>query len=203
MNIVFPMESIFLDVKELFLHRSLLFIMEKEMALNLIDLNDNTRRYMATEVQYDEENNNFYFSNYLSDYGKSVWASLLGESVQYDDEWLENEIQSRGLLAQFYPKRRPNSSELMQARVPITAAKTLAEGEFRGLCAAVASEGGEFVEAYRTRESANPRPESEAIIGKHFAPLEILNDLRSNPGVGSALGVPSGPNSGISIKRVR
>ncbi|MBN3218551.1 hypothetical protein [Pectobacterium polaris] len=178
------------------------------MALNLIDLNDNTRQYMATEIQYDEENNNFYLSNYLSDYGKSVWASLLGESVQYDDEWLENEIKTRGLLAEFYTKKRPNSSELMQARVPVTAAKTLAEGEFnrlyvRGLCAAVASEGNGAVEAYRARDSANPRSESEAIIGRHFSPLDILNDLRSNPGVESALGVPSGPNSGISIKRVR
>lgn len=178
------------------------------MALNFLDLDDKTRQHMAFEIQYDKKNENFYFSNYLSDQGKALWPSLLEDAVQYDDAWLENEIQTRGLLAQFYTKRKPKSTELMQARVPVNAAQTLAEGEFsrlyaRGLCSAVLSEEGQVVEAYRARVSANPRPESEAIIGKQFSAQAVLNDLRSNPGVESALGVPSGPNSGISLKRIR
>lgn len=178
------------------------------MSLNFLDLDDNTRQHMALEIQYDKEHTNFYCSNYLSDHGKTSWPSLLEEAVQYDDAWLENEIQIRGLLAQFYTKRKPKSTELMQARVPITAAQTLAEGEFsrlyvRGLCSAVLSEGGSVVEAYRARVSTNPRAESEAIIGKQFSAHAVLNDLRSNPGVDSALGVPPGPNSGISLKRVK
>ncbi|MEZ2601293.1 hypothetical protein [Kluyvera intermedia] len=178
------------------------------MALNLLDLDDTTRQHMTSEIQYDKEHNNFYCSNYLSDHGKTSWPSLLEEAIQYDDEWLENEIRARGMLAQFYTKRKPKSTELMQARVPITAAKTLAEGEFcrlyaRGLCSAVVSEGGSVVEAYRARLSTNPRPESEAIIGKRLSAQAVLNDLRSNPGVDSALGVPPGPNSGISLKRVK
>ncbi|MCC8466726.1 MULTISPECIES: hypothetical protein [Photorhabdus] len=178
------------------------------MALNYLDLDDKTREHMLLEIQFDKENNNFYYSNYLSEEGKSLWPLLLEESVQYDDTWLENEIRSRGMLAQFYTKRKPKSTELMQARVPITAAQTLAEGEFsrlyaRGLCSAVVSEGGSIVEAYRARVSTNPRPESAAIIGKQFSAQAVLNDLRSNPGVDSALGVPPGPNSGISLKRVK
>ncbi|NHV14216.1 hypothetical protein G9X50_11605 [Cronobacter sakazakii] len=178
------------------------------MSLNFLDLDDKTRLHMALEVQYDKEQNNFYYSNYLTEYGKSLWPSLLEEAVKYDDTWLENEIRSRGLLAQFYTKRKPKSTELMQARVPITAAQTLAEGEFsrlyaRGLCSAVVSEGGSIVEVYRARVSTNPRPESVAIIGKQFSAQAVLNDLRSNPGVDSALGVPPGPNSGISLKRVK
>ena len=95
----------------------------------------------------------------------------------------------------------------MQAKVPVTGAQTLAEGEFnrlyaRGLCSAVLSEGGEFVEAYRARESTNPRQESEAIIGRRFSAQAVLDDLRSSQGVDSALGI-SRPNSGISIKRVK
>ncbi len=176
------------------------------MALNYMDLDKDTRRYMAEEIQYDKEHNNFYLSNFLTPEGKEAWPSLLEESVQYDDQWLENEIINRNLLAQFYPKRKPNSTEMTQAKVPYTAAKTLAEGEFnrlyaRGLCARVSSEGGHSVEAYRARHSTSPRQESERIIGQKFLPQDILQDLRTNPGVDAAIGVPPGPNSGISIKK--
>lgn len=177
------------------------------MALNFLDLDEKTRLHMATEINYDKQSDNFHRSNYLSEHGKTLWASLLEESVQHDDVWLENEIQVRGMLAQFYTKRKPKSTELMQAKVPVTGAQTLAEGEFnrlyaRGLCSAVLSEGGEFVEAYRARESANPRQESEAIIGSRFFAQAVLDDLRASQGVDSALGIPR-PNSGISIKRVK
>lgn len=176
------------------------------MALNYLDLDQQTRIYMAEEIQFDKAHNNFYVSNYLSPEGKEQWPTLLEESVQHDDNWLEREIINRRLLAEFYPKRKPNSMEMTQARVPRTAAQTLAEGEFnrlyaRGLCARVISEGGNSVEAYRARHSENPRPESERIIGQKFIPQDIIQDLRSKPGVDTAIGIPPGPNSGISIKK--
>ena len=46
----------------------------------------------------------------------------------------------------------------------------------------------------------NPRPESEAKIGKTIAPQSLLDDLRKNIGVEPALGLPPGPNSGLSVK---
>ncbi|WP_176428202.1 MULTISPECIES: hypothetical protein [Pantoea] len=130
---------------------------------------------------------------------------MLEEASQHDDAWLEKEISNRGLLATHYSRRKPNSTEMTQVKVPYTAAQTLAEGEFnrlyaRGLCYRAKIEGIEFVEAYRARHSENPRPESQAIIGKKFRPEAILEDLRNNPGVDTALGVPPGPNSGITIK---
>lgn len=177
------------------------------MALNYINLDHLTREYMKKEFQYDQEKNGFYLSNFLSENGKEQWPTLLGEAIEYDDSWLENEIIRRGLLAQFYPRRKPRSTEMMQAKVPVTAAQTLAEDEFnrlyaRGLSARVISEGDEFVEVYRARYSEHPRPESEAIIGKKINPSAILQDLRDNPGVDTALGIPPGPNSGITIKKV-
>jgi hypothetical protein len=95
----------------------------------------------------------------------------------------------------------------MQARVPVTAAQTLAEGEFnrlyvRGLCSLVLSEGGSEIEAYRARYSENPRSASIAIIGRRFSAEKILHDLRLSQGVDSAFGLPAGPNSGISAKKV-
>ncbi|WET42396.1 hypothetical protein [Citrobacter enshiensis] len=123
---------------------------------------------------------------------------MLEEASQNDDAWLEQEILNRGLLATHYPRRKPNSTEMIQAKVPHNAAQTLAGGEFnrlyaRGLSARAKAEGIEFVEAYRARHSENPRAESQAIIGKKFRPEAILEDLRNNPGVDTALGVPHWP----------
>lgn len=174
------------------------------MALNYLNLDDETRKFMAKEIMLDKESDNFYRSNYLSPKGKLEWPELLAEAISHNDSWLESEIKNRGLLAQYHTRKTP-SGGTTQAKVPVTAAQTLAEGEFnriyaRGLCARAVSEGCVAVEAYRARTSLNPRPESEIIIGKKFIPQDILQDLRSNIGVDSALGVPPGPNSGISIK---
>lgn len=174
------------------------------MGLNYLNLDQATRDHMKLEIQYDYEHDNFYRSNYLTPQGKEAWPALLAESTDHDDLWLESEIQRRGLLAQFHTRKKPGGGTT-QAKVPVTAAQTMAEGEFnriyaRGLCARVIEEGGETVEAYRARASAQPRAESQAIIGKKFNPRAILQDLRSNIGIDSALGVPPGPNSGISIK---
>lgn len=89
-------------------------------------------------------------------------------------------------------------------RVPENAHETLAEGEFnrfymRGLCRA-AMEDGITVEAYRARASANPRPESEALVGREFVPAQLLADLRQHIGVDTAFGLPPGPNSGLSAR---
>ncbi|MBN6029841.1 hypothetical protein [Pantoea ananatis] len=177
------------------------------MSLNYFNLDESTKSYMLKEVEFDKENNSFYLSNFLTIQGKAMWPSLLEEASQQDDAWLEKEILDRGLLATHYPRRKPNSIEMTQVKVPHTAAQTLAEGEFnrlyaRGLSSRAKAEGLEFVEAYRARHSENPRPESQAIIGKKFRPEAILEDLRNNPGVDTALGVPPGPNSGITIKLV-
>lgn len=175
------------------------------MGLNYLNLDQATRDHMKLEIEYDYDQDNFYRSNYLTQQGKDAWPELLAESIDHDDFWLENEIQRRGLLAQFHTRKKPTGGTT-QAKVPVTAAATLAEGEFnrlyaRGLCARVIDEGGHTVEAYRARASANPRPESQAIIGKKFIARDILHDLRTNIGVDSALGVPPGPNSGISVKK--
>lgn len=175
------------------------------MGLSYANLDDVTRGYMSEEIEYDRENQNFYLSSFLTAHGKSEWPSLLAEAVQHSDDWLANEIQRRELLASHYPRRKAGSTEMTMVRVPVTAAQTMAEGEFnrlyaRGLCARAIVEHIVSVEVYRARYSANPREESERIIGTKFLPQDILQDLRTHPGIESALRVPGGPNSGISIK---
>jgi len=54
---------------------------------------------------------------------------------------------------------------------------------------------------YRAKPVTTPRPESEARIETALAPEELLEDLRSHPGdERPSLGVPSGPNSGLSVR---
>ena len=56
------------------------------------------------------------------------------------------------------------------------------------------------VRVYRAKHVDNPRPESEAKIGVLVDAQKLLNDLRTNPGVEPALGIPPGPNSGLSVQ---
>jgi hypothetical protein len=89
-------------------------------------------------------------------------------------------------------------------KVPSNASSTLAEGEFnrfylRGLCARALNEGAK-VEIYRGRISGNPRTESEYLIGQVLEPAQLVRGLRSSVGGDTALGLPPGPNSGLTAK---
>jgi hypothetical protein len=53
---------------------------------------------------------------------------------------------------------------------------------------------------YRAKEVVNPRAESVALIGKSLPAKQLLDDLRTNIGTDTALGLPPGPNSGLSVK---
>lgn len=44
------------------------------------------------------------------------------------------------------------------------------------------------------------RSASEAMIGSHIDPHALLEDLRTHQGIDTALGLPPGPNSGLSVK---
>lgn len=91
------------------------------------------------------------------------------------------------------------------AKVPVTAPDTLAEGEFnrfyvRGLCLRAIEKGIPEMEVYRGKPVRQPRPESKAMIGKRISAQILLEDLRQSPGVEPALGLPPGPNSGLTVR---
>jgi hypothetical protein len=103
-------------------------------------------------------------------------------------------------------QRRKPKGGFTTAQVPYTAPDTLAEGEFnrfyaRGLCVHVLASGGTEVEVYRGKEVQNPRPESQAMIGRRLPAQNLLDDLRTAQGVEPALGLPRGPNSGLTVRR--
>ncbi len=68
------------------------------------------------------------------------------------------------------------------------------------LCLKAISLGRTTVTAYRARPSKNPRPESVAIENQEFDANKLLSDLRNNPGIDTAFGLPPCPNSGMSAK---
>jgi hypothetical protein len=90
--------------------------------------------------------------------------------------------------------------------VPHTAADTLAEGDFnhyycRAICRRVLEEGKEFVEVYRAKDVREPRPRSQQLVGALVDARRLLIDLRAHPGgIDAALGIPAGPNSGLSVR---
>jgi hypothetical protein len=177
------------------------------MAFELTDLDDETRRHMVAEMEHDLTAKTLYTGRYLSKEGGERYRSLLREALERGtDESLAAALSEPGLFNATYQKRKP-SGGYTQSKVPYTAPVTLAEGEFnrfylRGLCQRVIATGGGESEIYRARASVAPRPESEAMIGQHVDAQTLLADLREHVGVDTALGLPQGPNSGLSGRLV-
>jgi len=62
-------------------------------------------------------------------------------------------------------------------------------------------EGIRELVVYRAKPAKNPRPQSEALVETTLPAEDLLEDLRSHPGdEAPSLGVPSGPNSGLSVR---
>lgn len=158
---------------------------------------------MLAELELDIDNNTLYTGRYLSDIGIERYPLMLRKAIEEgSDDSLAADLSEPGLFNSYHQKRKP-SGGFTEAKVPRTANTTLAEGEFnrfylRGVCQRALAEGLARIEIYRARESANPRQESEEMIGRRLIPAELLADLRANTGVDTALGLPPGPNSGLS-----
>lgn len=173
------------------------------MALQLTNLDDLTREHMLSEVAADITANSLYFGRYLSEGGRIAYPEMLRAATQSgNDESLALELAAPGILMTTAPRRTP-SGGVTSAKVRVDAPQMLAEGEFnrfylRGLCVRVLATKEGRIEVYRARASSKPRPESEAMIGQFLDATTLLADLRTNAGVDTALGLPPGPNSGLS-----
>lgn len=178
------------------------------MALHYENLDARTRQFMLSEVDLDMAQGTLYISSRLNEQGKQNYFALLKEAVQnHDDAWLAEELRQRGYMNAYEERKTPKGSFAM-AQVPVSAPDTLAEGEFnrfyvRGLCARALQDAIPEVEVYRGKTVNRPRPQSEAILGKRISVQALLEDLRKSPGVEPALGLPHGPNSGLTVRLYR
>jgi len=173
------------------------------MALRLENLDDRTRKFMLDELELDVANGTLYISPRLNQSGEMEYEKLLRKSIECgDDSSLTDDLRTKMKLTE---QRQKPKGGITVAKVPVTAADTLAEGEFnrfyaRGLCRRAIADGVQAVEVYRTKQVTNPRTESQAMIGKKIEARALLEDLRTHPGVEPALGLPPGPNSGLSVR---
>ncbi|MCJ7791157.1 MAG: hypothetical protein MUP49_01895 [Dehalococcoidia bacterium] len=173
------------------------------MGMSLTSLDNETRKFMLDELEQDVASNKLYISPRLNDAGRRNYEKLLRSAMQNgDDVSLANSLA--GLFKEYEQRAKP-SGGYTTAKVPINAPETLAEGEFnrfycRGVCRRAIEQSLDEVEVYRAKAVQNPRPQSQVLVGSKLKADKLLHDLRINIGVDTALGVPAGPNSGLSIR---
>jgi hypothetical protein len=176
------------------------------MALYFENLDDRTRQLMLDEMDYDIANNQLHISPFLSGQGQRDYSNLLREALQSgNDETLAENLRGHKRILRTLPRRNPKGGYSISA-TPENAAQVLAESEFnryyiRALARRAIEDGIQELVIYRAKPVTNPRPESEARVETTLSPEELLEDLRSHPGdEAPTLGVPSGPNSGLSVR---
>lgn len=177
------------------------------MALYFENLDDRTRGLMLDEMEYDIANNQLHISPFLSGQGQRDYTSLLRDAIQKgNDETLAQSLREHRRIVRTQPRRLPKAGGYSIAATPENAAEVLAESEFnryyiRGLARRAIEDGITDLIIYRAKPVQTPRPESEARVETSLSPQELLDDLRSHPGdEPPTLGVPSGPNSGLSVR---
>jgi len=177
------------------------------MAFRFVNLDSQTRKFMVDEVELDIENNRLYFSQRFSSTGRIKYPELLKNAILEGNELtLANDLRTQNCFN--FTETRNTKKGLITARIPKNASEVFAEGEFnrfyiRALCRKVINDNTGQLEVYRAKQVLNPRIESEMMIGKIMDPIKLLDDLRTNIGVDTVLGLPSGPNSGLSIRVIK
>jgi hypothetical protein len=162
----------------------------ERMAMHFPDLDDEVRVAMLAEIHLDQEEDGLYEGKRLTERGRDDWPYLLTHAAESGTP--------QSLAAEL---RKNNRS----VAVPCNAPEVLAEGEFnrfyiRAVCVIALSRGQADVQVYRAKGVTNPRPGSSSKIGSRVDAGALLNDLRTSIGVESALRVPGGPNSGLSVR---
>jgi len=177
------------------------------MALALENLDDAARQAMRGEIEDDIEAGRLYLSSRLSAEGALDYPGLLLAAAEStDDDWLAGQLAQPGRMVAF-ELGRSKTGRQFRKRIPRDAPITLAEGEFnryylRGLCRVAQKAGEEELEIYRAKSVRISRPESRRLVGRLISAPDLLKDLRDHPGVDTALGLPPGPNSGLSARRI-
>ena len=173
------------------------------MGLHYENIDETTRRYMFQESQLGGH----YISPRLIDEGKANWQLLLEDAINHhNDDWLAHELLGRSLMRSHETYTRQGVTREREVNRE-HAAQQLAEGEFnryylRGLCLRAKAQGKDSLTVYRGKQVSKPRPESESKIGTSISVDMLLKTLRANDFVTieDAIGVPGGPNSGLTAK---
>ena len=173
------------------------------MEFNFENLDEQTRFAMISEVKTDIDRKAIYYSKRFTKYGRIKYLALLLDAVKSGDEQtLAKSIKFNYCFVE--TEKREGKNGVIQANIPKNANQVFAESEFNRFyiraLARIALLTNRGLTIYRAKESKIPRAESERLIGKTIDPVNLLYDLRNNIGVDTALGMPAGPNSGLSVR---
>ena len=176
------------------------------MALYYYNLDERTRQLMLEEMEYDIAHNQLHISPFLSGQGQRDYPNLLREAIQSgSDESLAESLRAHRRIVKALPRRNKLKGGYGIAAVPRNAADIIAEGEFnrfyiRALARRATEDGIPELVVYRAKKALQPRAESETLVETALPAQDLLDDLRSHPDQPPTLGVPSGPNSGLSVR---
>lgn len=173
------------------------------MGFHFENLDEETRKLMLEEVDLDIKNKRLYLSLRLNNHGQSEYPKILKLAIENGNE---RTFASDLNYVNYWEEKEPRRtrSGITYCKVPVNAHETLAEGEFnrfyiRAVCRKAISDHLD-IEIYRAKNVRNPRSQSQIIIGQTRDPKQLLKDLRDKIGVDTVLGIPPGPNSGLSIR---
>lgn len=174
------------------------------MSLYFHHLDERTRRLMLEEVEYDLAHNQLHISPFLSGQGQQDYVNLLREAIRTgNDETLAQSLGVHRRINRSIPRRKPKGGFTVVA-TPVNAATVLAEGEFnrfymRALARRAIEDGISDLVIYRAKSVQRPRVQSETLVETTISAQALLDDLRAHPDQPPELGLPSGPNSGLSV----
>jgi hypothetical protein len=175
------------------------------MGLKFENLDAETRKFMLEEIDMDVKTDKIHRSAWLGQRSQGNWPDMIREAAEKgSDDSLAAELRKPGSLNATI-MRRTQKDGMTNAKVPYNAAEVLAESEFnryycRGLCRRALEKGIARLQVYRAKFVAQPRAESERMIGFLADPQTVLTDIRISIGVETALGIPPGPGSGITLR---
>ncbi len=177
------------------------------MSFNFLNLDDETRKLMLSEVERDEKTGTVYTSTRFTTEGITAYSSLLKESITRGTETSLAESLNK---PQFFKSTETSTTKTGASYtkgVSDIAYLTFAEGEFnkyymRALSLRAISENRNL-EIYRAKEVENHQPDSDAKIGESINADDFLKDLQElqvNNFTYPASGWSRKPNSGLSVK---
>src|SRR5260370_30242042 len=152
------------------------------MSMPLRDLDSpGIRALMIDEVEHDARKEALYLSPRLSEVGRAVYPEALREAIASgSDETLADSLRREGIIRD--EERRETKRGPVMARIPVTAASTLAEGEInrfyiRGVGREAIPDGIPPIGVYRAKEGQQPRVGSRAQLGVPEPAADLLAEL--------------------------
>jgi hypothetical protein len=172
------------------------------MSYNFLDLNNEVRKLMKEEVEFDLKRDGLAKSKRFNDEGNSRYSKILFKNIENGDE----ETLGSELLGLFKTKEisRDKKGNAIEKDVPSDANKVIASTEFnrfymRALCV-FALKNSKDLEVYRAKDSVVHRSGSDSLEGAKIEDVqEALSVLRDNKEYYNFI---AKPNSGLSLKLV-